>query len=300
MQTPPNTVDALRERLAEIRSRSVPIRLGKRSQALLGQLLEDPRQAAVFSISELATRHGVNASTLSRLARSLGYENFSAFQDVFRRHVTDAGRFYSHQADRAREQDKGADASLAMAGSLIRQERDNLQTLLAGLKGRDLDAVTDLLANAQRVRIYGLRQSAPLASHFAYCLGMLRGFVSLLDTAGHGPAHGLAQLTAHDALMVYGFSPYTRETVNTAHIAASRGMRVVAVTDESRSPLAKAAHHALLAPNEASFFSNAMAPALVLNEVLLKIIAYKMGDDATRALKHREGLIAALETEFDS
>ena len=52
------------------------------------------------SISELAASLGVNPSTLTRLAKRLGFEGFSDFQSVFRDAIASEPRyFYSRQAD---------------------------------------------------------------------------------------------------------------------------------------------------------------------------------------------------------
>src|SRR5690242_18474327 len=55
-----------------------------KSHTVLAKLVEQPEEVAVRSITELAASLGVNASTLTRLAKRLGYEGFVDFQKVFR------------------------------------------------------------------------------------------------------------------------------------------------------------------------------------------------------------------------
>src|SRR5690606_21993650 len=103
--------------------------LGKRSRQVLALLIEAPQQAAVSSISALAERLGVNASTLSRLAQRLGYGGFGQLQDVFRREVTEGQSFYSDQASRLLETSNDT-KGLARLNRLARQESANMASLL--------------------------------------------------------------------------------------------------------------------------------------------------------------------------
>ncbi|MFP5303823.1 RpiR family transcriptional regulator, partial [Cobetia sp. SIMBA_158] len=65
---PPETLEGLKQVLAAIDRREVEIRLGSSSRRVLAVLSESPQRTAVSSISQLAERTGVKASTLSRLA----------------------------------------------------------------------------------------------------------------------------------------------------------------------------------------------------------------------------------------
>ncbi len=61
-----------------------------------------------------------------------------------------------------------------------------------------LDAVVELLLQADRVRTHGLRQSYPIAAYLSYGLGLIRKNVSTLSFAEHGVVHGISQLSQGD------------------------------------------------------------------------------------------------------
>ncbi|MCB1852947.1 MAG: MurR/RpiR family transcriptional regulator, partial [Gammaproteobacteria bacterium] len=126
------------------------------------------------------------------------------------------------------------------------------------------------------MRIYGARQSASVAVLMSYALGMLRKDASLLDGQQQGVAHGLAQLSTGDALVLIGSAPYTRATVAAAQLTSGQGIRQIALTDSLASPLAATAEYSFITPTSGSFFSNCMASSVVLIEILLSEVARQL------------------------
>ncbi|MCE8019644.1 MurR/RpiR family transcriptional regulator [Halomonas sp. MCCC 1A11036] len=293
LTTPPKTLSGLRQRLKAIEAGEAGIRLGKRSRHVLALLVEAPQQAAVSSISELADRLGVNASTLSRLAQRLGYGGFSQLQDVFRREVTEGQSFYSDQASRLLEA-SGDTQELARLSRLGRQESANMASLLERIDPAAFEQTVTLLATAHRVRVHGMRQFHSLALFMAYGLGMLRPDVAPLDAGRQGVADALAQLDPGDVLVVASCFPYTPSVLATAEVAARHGVEVIALTDSESSPLARVARHSFPVPNHSLFYSNSMCAFMLLAQGLLSEVASALGSAGLAALKHRETMIAEL------
>jgi DNA-binding MurR/RpiR family transcriptional regulator len=289
----PDTLGDLQRLLAQIEAGESPVRLGKRSRQVLTAMVTAPQQAAVSSISDLAERLGVSPSTLSRLATRLGYDGFAGLQAVFRRNVTEGKSFYSDQVSRLLASEGDGDA-LARLARLGRQESANIVDLVTGIDGEAFTATARLLVEARRVRVHGMRQFASLASFLAYGLGMLRADAAPLDAIRHGVADALAQLDEGDALVVVSCFPYTPSVLATAEVAARQGIRVIALTDSSGSPLAKVAEHSFAVPNHSPFFSNSMCAFMLLAEGLLSEAANLLGDDGLTALRRREQLIGEL------
>lgn len=290
---PPDTVSGLKQLLEAIDRREVELRLGNSSRRVLSSLIESPQRTAVSSISQLAELLGVNASTFSRLAQRLGYDGFSKFQDVFRREVTEGRHFYSEQASQllTRNDDNTAMAQLTR---LARQESGNIAEMLERIDPEAFEAVTRLLADAPRVRLHGMRQFNSLALFMAYGLGMLRANVAPLDASRQGVADALAQLEAGDVLVVASCFPYTPSVVACAQVAITRGIKVVALTDSSSSPLQALALYSFHVPNHSLFYSNSMSAFMFLAEGLLSEVASKLGEAGVESLKQREAIISQL------
>lgn len=292
--SPPNTLETLRDQLALISAGKSHIQMGTRAYHTLAKLLDAPQQSAVHSISQLADLHNVNASTLTRLAKRLGYKGFSEFQWVFRRHLTDDREYYSDRAGKLLEAEEISIESLALMNQVASEESANISNLIKNIDPITLEQSAELLANSLCVRIHGLRQYYSVACFISYGLGMIRDQVAVLGNSGHGMAHALAQLKNDDVLVVLGTSPYTRATVDTCRIATSHGIKVIAITDSYASPLASSAEHIFITPTSGTFFSNSTAACIILAEGLLAMAARKLGESAVKALKHQELLIDEL------
>ncbi|WP_275287165.1 MurR/RpiR family transcriptional regulator [Halomonas elongata] len=293
----PETLGDLEHLLADIEGGEGSVRLGKRSRHVLTALVSAPQQAAVSSISDLAERLGVSPSTLSRLAQRLGFDGFAGLQDVFRRNVTEGKSFYSDQVSRLLD-GEGDDDGHARLSRLGRQESANIGDMVAGVDGEAFVRAAELLVEARRVRVHGMRQFASLASFMAYGLGMLRPDVSPLDAARHGVADALAQLEEGDVLVVASCFPYTPSVLATAEVAARQGIHVIALTDSRGSPLARVARYSFPVPNHSLFFSNSMCAFMLLVEGLLSEAASRLGDTGLAALKRRERLIGELDASL--
>lgn len=296
---PPSSLEELRALALSIGRREAPVSLGAKAHDVFAKLVEAPEQSAVRSISELADQFGINPSTLTRLAKRLGFEGFGDFQDVFRAAIAnDQKYFYSRQAGRLLAARADANAEIAVFEQLARETEINVDGFVAQLDSASLNGAAKLLANAPRVRVHGVRQFHALASFLTYCLGMVRSDVALLDAPRLGVAEGLSQLDDGDVVIVASCAPYTRSVAAVARAAANNGQAVIAITDSRASPLVPPARHAFFIPHGSSFYSNSMGAYITFSEGLLNLVARELGDRALKALAGRERLIAALDVEI--
>ncbi|MCR4266344.1 MurR/RpiR family transcriptional regulator [Nitratireductor sp. ZSWI3] len=295
---PPRSIDELRDLVVSIRRQQSDILLGDKALDALAKLVDAPERAAVRTISELGELLSVNASTLTRLAKKLGFAGFSDFQSVFRAEIADDERyFYSRQAGRLLSTVPTGVEEVGVFERLARETAANVDGFMGQLDAGALHEAASLLAGAPRVRVHGVRQFHAFASFLTYGLGMLRSDVALLDAPRLGEAEALSQLSGGDVVVVASCEPYTRNVVDVAEAAAARGLDVVAITDMRASPLVAPSRHAFFVPHASSFFSNSMAAYIVFAEGLLNLVARVMGDAAVKALAEREKLIVDMRIE---
>ena len=84
---PPESFDDFQRRLIEIEPR-----LPKRLRQAAAYALEHPDEFALGTASALAGAAAVQASTLVRLAQTLGFAGFSELQEVFRSRLRNRSR----------------------------------------------------------------------------------------------------------------------------------------------------------------------------------------------------------------
>lgn len=293
------TLDELKALTVAINRGESNIKLGSKTMRVLGALLQDPNDVALHSISAVAKRVGVNASTLTRLAARLGFSGYSEFQSLFKQNITTTAPFYSEQGKRLLgNQSKGAQGkALQTLGRVAQDSMRNIEATLAGLDPVLMSQAARRLARAPRVSLYGLRQFHGIVSYLAYGLSLVRPDVSLLDANGLGIAEGLAALREDDVLVVASVAPYTRGVADVAKAARQNGIDVLALSDNLNSPLVAHAQYAFQIPHAGNYISNSLAAYLVFSEGLVNLVAQELGTKGLKSLQQRESMIEQLNIE---
>src|SRR5580693_7224992 len=208
---PPQSFEGLKRRLIEIEPH-----LPRRLRQAAAYALEHPDEFALGTASAIARSAHVQASTLVRLAQTLGFAGFSELQELFRSRLRNRWPDYSERLRALQEnaRDSGDPTNLLFgfadsAAASIARLRDNVQR-------RELEAASALLTRARTIHCLGQRRSFCVAHYLTYALSQLGVPASLIDNVGGLGPEQLAQAGVDDALIAVSFSPYTPFTVDLA------------------------------------------------------------------------------------
>jgi len=293
---PPQTVADLRALMLAVSRGQSDVVLGPKARRALGRMLDLQGDPALLSITTLAERLEVNPSTITRLARALGFSGFGALQEVLlNAAMTGPGAFYTRQA-RTALASAGAPAKVR-AERLCRESQANIDRFVDAFDAENHDRAAEIIMSARRVSVHGIRQMHALASFLAYGLRMIRSDVSMLDSATLGMAEGLGALSPGDVLISSSCAPYSAPVIAVARAAQSKGIDVLALTDTPASPLVAVSRVALFAPHETSFLSNSLSTFIVAAECLINNCAAARPDQAQVALAERDRMIKQLGVE---
>jgi DNA-binding MurR/RpiR family transcriptional regulator len=235
----PKTFEELKGNL----SRSYPA-LSPQLQRIASYALEHPHSMALETVARLAHSAGVQPSAMVRFAQSLGYNGFSAMQQVFRTRLVERSnhspglRNYREriEAFRAGQPRSGPDGVLAQ---FVADGIASLEQLHEHVSPDDLASAVKTLAQAKTIYVLGHRRSFPVAYYLAYALTQLEVSTQLLDSVG-GMLRDPAQLIGpKDALLVVSFKNYTADVLEVAQQCHARKVPVIAITDNALSPLAR-------------------------------------------------------------
>ena len=171
--------------------------LTAQEQRVAAFILDHFDDLAVYSAADLSRLTGVSKSTVSRLFKRLGFENFQAVK----RH---ARELRSRGVPLVTEPGAAAGNGECFKRHHER-ERQNLQTALEGIEPRTFDAVVERLDGARRVVLVGFRNGYPLAVHFRQQLIQARGEVSLAPEPNQSLAEELVGLGEDDLVVLFGF-----------------------------------------------------------------------------------------------
>ncbi|GHB24711.1 MurR/RpiR family transcriptional regulator [Salinicola rhizosphaerae] len=296
---PPTSIAALQAlAIASRRGEAHSPRLTAGALKLLEQLLAAPEPAANLSISALAAQHGVNASSLTRLAHALELSGFKALQALFRADATNAA-FFSTRAERLLDlgQVPNGNRAPGQQQALWQEEMRNLSRTAEGLDDDALFRAARALIESRRVHIVGQRACFAGAHYLAYYLGYLRSDVRLIDSLGGINLESARELAAGDLVVGISYRPETRVSVDYCQQALEQGATLLALTNHASARLASMTDLTLLASAEGPFFFNPMSSLFVLIEMLLSHTAHELGGEAVASIRRREALIARWQIE---
>lgn len=203
-------------------------------QRLARVALEDPNVMALETVASIATRAGVQPSTLIRFGKELGYDGFSALQKVFKLRLIEGAPLYREQVFAAQQGSAGGD----LLDRCVDAQIASLERLKRTTSREDVDRAVAILAGADHVLVAGLRRSRPIAAYLSYGLTRQERRCGLVDFDGGMAAQQVANMRAGDVLAAIAFPEYARPVVEVVREAHLRHIPVIAITDGPASPLA--------------------------------------------------------------
>ena len=224
----PTSVEDFRQRLIAV-SETLP----KRLRQCADYLAMNTDKIAVSTVAELAQEAGVQPSAFMRFCQLLGFSGFSELQKIFRQDYSQRWPNYSTRLDALRAEAAGNPH--ALLAEFVETGRASLDSLTSTVDAAALQTAVDILVAAPRIHLIGLKRAFPIAYYLAYAFGKMSVPALLHDRIGDLDQQHL--LHPGDAMIAISYAPYTQNTLEAAALAASRGIKVVAITDALNSPL---------------------------------------------------------------
>jgi DNA-binding MurR/RpiR family transcriptional regulator len=256
--------------------------LSRRLQQVAQYLLNNPEDAAIFTIVEIARRAGVPPSAITRFAKELDFDGFAGLQAMFKQRLLGPRMSYADRLQAVNRQVAPAGQSPGdpsdphqVADTFIQAAFDALLRLREDIAGAALTPFVDALQKAKAVHIAAARGAFGVGSYTYYGLSRIGKRAFLLDNLGAMRAEQLAAMDADDALLVITFDDYTPETVDLAKKAHAAGRTVLAITDNELSPVAPLAKHVLYVKEARLGHFRSQVPAMVLCQALVMSLGYR-------------------------
>jgi DNA-binding MurR/RpiR family transcriptional regulator len=252
--------------------------MSKSYQRIAVYLTQNPNDVAVHSVHAIAKCCGVHASNVVRFAQALGYDGFKTLQGLFQKRLSTAAPGFEARV-KALESELGARKDRSEGGflrDLIVRDIASLQNLLAEVSDADHKKAVTLLEKAEVIYLLGQLRSSPVADLLRYILTMLGKRCVVLDPSGGLATHMARAIRRTDLLFAISFRFYATEVVNIVDEAASRKVPIIAISDSTLSPLAKAASVLFSVPEHEYTFSRSLAAPMCLAQALTVALAARL------------------------
>ena len=252
-------------------------------------VLEHPSEVATLSMRQVASRAKVPPSTMTRLARAVGFSDYTRLRDVYRASLN------GQSENRTR---KAGQLQMAIGETDIHHALDtfreaallNVSALFDQLDPGALDRAVRALAGARQVLVAGALETHALANYFQGVAAL--GFRNWRLAARHnGELACLSEpLTNADVVVGIAFKPWAVDTIEVARHGRRSGSRVVGITDQRTSPLAATSDDILIVPIQSPSFFLSYVAATALIEVLAGMVVAHGGPAAIERIGRMERL----------
>ncbi|MBJ9288012.1 MurR/RpiR family transcriptional regulator [Citrobacter freundii] len=228
-----------------------------RTQQKLGEfVLSDPVKVVYLTITELARESDTSEASVTRLCRALGCKGYNEFKMALALDLQQ-GQPVEHSGDEI--------------DNVVNESVQALQDTAKLLDRTLLESAALALHQAQSVQIYGVAASAILGEYLHYKLLRL-GKPAQLFSDMHRAAMNATTLNKDSLVVAISSSGSTRDLLHVVKLARKQGVRVLALSNTPRSPLASLSDIQLVAAKPEGPLSagalNAKVGVMLLVELL--------------------------------
>jgi len=204
-------------------------------------LLQDYPGAGLASITEVAANADVSTPTVARMVQKLGFKGFPQFHKALLQELQAKVSGPTQRRD--------AWASEAPAAHLLNRFSQavthNLEQTFSHVDSDRFDASVALLSRTEgQLYIVGGRITRSLADYaFTHFQAIRPGVVHMTSSAATWP-HYVLDMGPGDTLLIFDIRRYEANLLRLAELASERGVKVVLITDQWTSPVARVSDHA--------------------------------------------------------
>jgi DNA-binding MurR/RpiR family transcriptional regulator len=252
-------------------------------------LVDHPDEVPLVSMRVLASRSEVTPTTFVRLARRLGFGDWAALRKPFEDRLRSGNAPFAAKADALVL--RGPQAIFAES---LRTNSANLAAVEAANDSKEIEKACAILQRAQHIHVAGFRSCRAPAHAFVYLCRMFRRDVTLLGSDGGALEAELASLGKKEAVVVIGFTPYSRELGSVAEAAQRHEVPIIAIADSMAAPIARQADVTLRFSTDSPSFFPSVAAALAIVEALAATMLARSGSVAAARVRNTELELQAL------
>jgi len=279
----PDTVNREAQTGTLIRLRGVYPSLKTALRKVADVILRQPEMAIYASVNEVAAAAAVSEATVMRFCRILGFKGFQDFKIALAREmVIPSARL--HEV-----------VSAENDGAIIRKVfQTNSAALQDTLEILEIDAVHEaaqLLYKARQIIVIGVSGSGPAVAYTGNRL-LILGLKAFMYTDFYLMLMAVSLLSREDVVLAISNLGTTREILDTVGLAREREARVICITNNSLSPLARISAPALItASREMTMPEEAVASLtcqITVLDAICALIARAQGEQSRQTLDGME------------
>ena len=192
-------------------------------------ILEHPTEIIGLSITALAAQSGASEATVVRFCRRLGMQGYQELKVTLAQDVVSP-------IETIHEEVTESDSDMDVLSKVFASTIHSLEYTLHILRKPEFERAISLLNGARLINIYGCGNSASVAQDMQHKL-MRLGLRASAYSDSHMQCIASTMLGEGDVCVAISHSGSSRDVVDAARLAKSRGASVIAMSNIGRSPL---------------------------------------------------------------
>lgn len=259
-------------------------KMSKSHKAIAAYITDHYEQAVFMTAAKLGDTVGVSESTVVRFASGIGYDGYPEFQGALENWVKD--KLNSVQKIGAKY---GKSTQSEILSAVLNADIEKLQHTVDNLDGASFEMAVDIILEAEKVYVVGIRSCEPLADFLHFYLNMIRGNVILLKTTSVSEMfEQMIRINEKDAIVGISFPRYSMRTLKAMEFANDRNAKVIAVTDSVHSPMNLYSSCNLFARSDMVSIVDSLVAPLSLINALVVALCLKRPEDVKKNLEQLE------------
>lgn len=253
-----NLLEQMRERFPQ---------LSKSQKKIAHYIIENLDIAAFSTAAKIGKATQVSESTVVRFANTMGFEGFPEFSQELAKCV----RSRLNTVNKIDIESKMSQSKIVE--NVLQGDADKIISTLRELDPEAFNIAVDMISNAKKVYIVGVRSAAPLAEFLAFYLRMIiKDVVHVTTSSASEIFEQMLHINEEDVVIGISFPRYSMRTLKAMEFANNRNAQVIAITDSVHSPMNLYSSCNLFAKSDmASIVDSLVAPMSLINALIVAL-----------------------------
>ena len=250
-------------------------------------LMNHQEKAIEMSVSELAAACEASQATIVRFCKKIGCNGYHHLKIKMAKEMRE-------QDDHEFSNEISIDNIEQSLMNIMASKMEELKETLSSIDGKMLREIIDLILNAKVVEFTAMGNTIPIALDGSYKFNQL-GIPAVGSTIWETQEAYARTMRKGDVMIAVSASGASRHLLNMANIAKENGVKVVAITNQAKSPLAEASDYTLVTATRGQVFHDQvsftrMAAMAVIDSLFLLLFSTKW--DSFKNLTEHEQSVA--------
>lgn len=268
--------------------------MSKSHKKIANYLIENNETAPFLTASRLAKNVGVGEATVIRFAFFLNYKGYPDLQ----RHMQEALQRKMTSAEvLARTTDENEKTEHVVT-EILNDDIQNLRTTLRQVDPEVFEKVVRQMIEAKRIYIIAYRSATSVGAFLEFYLDLVLQNTELIRQAD-GVSEHLLDITEEDLVIGFGFSRYTKRTVEVLKYVKQHNAKTVVITDHLMSPLVPYGDMKIIASTEINSFIDSFSAPMSIVSALITALTRSEHKKVEKRLKELEDLWETFDVFYD-